>query len=314
MVMNNKIQISAIVASHRPQMIQSLLDGLDQQNVENEIFEVIVVADYPCERLSTLYTKVKFLFLNDRSISAKRNLGLKESTGEIVAFIDDDCVPDPNWLREALVYMENNRDCAAVEGRTTIEQNLTGIGMYRESKRLEKPGMRTNNIFYRRYDVLKAGGFDLRFTFQREDADLAFSVLENGGRIDYCEKIKVMHRFRHWERWDLLKNCWNRRFDPLLYKKHKKLYLKYIGLPISPSVLLLLGISLFYVVGPCLSITKKQVLFFHTLLAALLGLRRSGFRLLLNIRFFFETVSFFIAPVVVVTALIFGHFRFNRDQ
>ncbi len=312
MLFKQKTKLSVIVASHRPQMICETLDALQKQDVEKTCYETIVVCDYNPGAFKSRYKKVIWFFLDDKSISAKRNLGVSASRGEIIAFTDDDCTPCEDWISEGLDYLERHKNCSAVEGYTTVEKNSCGLGMHKESKRLEKPAMRTNNIFYRKKVFLEAGGFDLRFSVQREDADLAFSVLEKGGSIQYCPKIRVSHRFRHWERWDLLKNCWNRRFDPLLYLKHPQMYRKHIGSPLTPSVsvqlfaLFICAITLFF------PVRKKWLALFHFSLTSILALRRSGLSNLLSIRFTAEFVSVLISPFVVMAALIYGFIRFRR--
>ncbi|NLL12899.1 MAG: glycosyltransferase [Fibrobacter sp.] len=287
-------------------MICDLLDALQKQDLEKKYYETIVVCDYDPKALKGRYKQVRWFFLDDKSISAKRNLGVFVSRGEVVAFTDDDCKPCENWISEGLDYLQRHENSSAVEGHTIIEKNSCGLGMYKEAKRLEKPAMRTNNIFYRKKVFLEAGGFDQRFSVQREDADLAFSVLEKGGSIQYCPRIRVLHRFRHWEQWDLLKNCWNRRFDPLLYLKHPQLYRKYIGSPITPSVSLQFFAYVVYAFARFFSVSKKQLALFHFFLTGILALRRSGLSNLFHTRFVVEFISVLVSPFVVMAALVYG--------
>ncbi len=293
-------------------MICELLDALQKQNIAKKCYETIVVCDYNPEALKSRYSQVRWIFLNDKSISAKRNLGVSACKGELIAFIDDDCKPYENWISEGLNYLQKNKNCSAVEGYTTIEKNSYGLRLQKEAKRLEKPAMRTNNIFYRKKVFLEAGGFDQRFSVQREDADLAFTVMEKGGSIQYCPQIRVQHRFRHWEHWDLLKNCWNRRFDPLLFLKHSQMYRKYIGSPLTPSISLQLFAFVIYAVALFFSVRKKWLVLSHFFLTAILALRRSGLSYLLRTRFMVEFISVLISPFVVMTALAYGFLKFRK--
>ncbi|NLE00819.1 MAG: glycosyltransferase [Fibrobacter sp.] len=307
------MKISVIVASHRSDFIANLLDSLAAQSLDPAEFEVIVAADYKIETLQHRYPHIRWEFLDDHSISAKRNKGVFHSRADILAFIDDDCIADPNWLKNAYDYLSAHPECAAVEGFTSIETAVANTGLLKEYKRLEKPGFRTNNIFYRRELFVKVGGFDERFSVQREDADLAFSVIENGGKIDFCSDIRVKHRFRYWERWDLLKNCWNRRFDPLLYKKHPQLYRKYIRTPLTPSIIALSGTYLLLILASFFSVTRiKSVILINTFIIPVLAFRRTGWINFSLEYLFFNLISVSLAPLVVVLALLTGSIRFKK--
>jgi GT2 family glycosyltransferase len=183
---------------------------------------------------------------------------------------------------------------------------------HKEFSRLELPGFRTNNMFYKR-DILETlGCFDERFTFQREDADCAFTCKTAGYAIGYCDNAVVYHETRQNEKWDLLKNCWNRRFDPLLYKKHRLLYRKHIGSPFPPGIALILFFQLAIFVSafviPCLLFLNTGIALF---ISAVLALRRNNFLqngIVWLLRDFF---SFFAAPPILVTALTWGNAKFK---
>ena len=299
---------TAVIASHRPSLISDLSKQLLRQNTSEDIsFEVIIVCDYPHGILSQQFSDFIWVYLPDRSISRKRNAGVRIARGDIIAFIDDDCIPAENWILEGCIYMNNHPEISAVEGLTTIGTDSTvSPSATREYRRLEKPGFRTNNLFFRTAHFRALGGFDERFTVQREDIDLAFSAQKQGYRFSYCNTINVTHIFRTGEQWDLLKNCWNRRFDPLLFKKHPLQYLKRIGSPLPPTLALVL---LFH--GGLLASLKNRKTrilmgYCDVLLVTALGLRRSGFFPITPQKLFFELLQIAIAPIVIIAALIYG--------
>ncbi|NLG15716.1 MAG: glycosyltransferase [Fibrobacter sp.] len=304
-------KVSIIIASHRPALISGLLDGILRQQFDG-VYEILVVTDYSPEELKKKYPRAQWHYLENRSISAKRNLGVSKSIGEITAFIDDDCVPMTDWLQNGTLYLDEHKETAAVEGLTTIEETGLLTGTHREYRRLEKPGYRTNNIFYRKKVFLDAGGFDERFTVQREDVDLAFSVIKTGGKIDYNPGIRVEHRFRHWEKWDLLKNCWNRRFDPLLFRKHPELYRKHIRSPFPPAIAgLLCSYFLCLSLFPVRSLSRWAASLVLALILGL-GIKRTGFKKVNPERFLFDTISVALAPLVLTAALVYGGIRFRK--
>jgi glycosyltransferase involved in cell wall biosynthesis len=313
--MKTSPKTSVIIASHRLNMVERLLDSILVQEHESCSFEVIIVTDYANGPFQQKYPHFEWLYLADGSISIKRNAGARIARGEYLAFIDDDCIAMPDWIARGSEYLDTHPETAAVEGFTSIASTpAESSAATREYKRLERPGYRTNNLFMRMAAFNNAGGFDERFSVQREDIDLCFTLLEQGGKIDFCRDIRVTHRFRAGEQWDLLKNCWNRRFDPLLFKKHPKLYRKYAGFPLPPSqipILLLHGLLV-------ISLGRKRLPFIiastNAVLITALGIRRTGTRPFSLSKLKFEMLQLAIAPLVVIAALVYGTVRIADEE
>jgi len=306
--MEKKPAVSVVVASHRPAMAPALLRSLLQQRQVGFSSELLIVTDYPNGELQKNYPQLHFIYTPDSSISKKRNLGVSIARAPVVAFIDDDCIAAEDWVEKGVSWLAAHPAVAAVEGYTQIE-TTPGYSPQstREYRRLEKRGFRTNNMFIRTEAFRTVGGFDERFTVQREDIDLAFTLMERGYRIDYHRDIKVTHRFRHWEKWDLLKNCWNRRFDPLLFRKHPKRYRDMFGIPLPPTqaIMLLLHLLFFLAVG-----RKRR---FGAAVGAaeigaalFFGIRRSGVHPLSLRKWLLEALQMVLAPLIVFAALVYG--------
>ena len=93
------LSVSVIVVSRgRPKALLRCLTGLGQ--VLYPAFEIIVVAD-PAGMTALQPDwagRIKAVGFDQPNISAARNLGVAQAAGDIVAFIDDDAVPEPGWL------------------------------------------------------------------------------------------------------------------------------------------------------------------------------------------------------------------------
>lgn len=307
-------KVSVIVSSHREQFIEELISSFKDSVWESVPTEIIIVADYNLDKFIKRYPDIQWLYVPDKSISAKRNKGITSAKGDICAFIDDDCLPDEKWISKAVVFFDNHPDIVGVEGMTIIDNCDKNSGAYREYKRLESRGYRTNNIFYRRNTLLAVNLFDERFTVQREDVDLAYSIIEAGLSIGYSREINVRHRLRKNEKWDLLKNCINRRFDPLLHFKHKKLYRHFIGTPCPPGIALIFLAHLMLIFGISLSIHYFSIFTLVDIFIILfLTIRRAGLPFINNpVQWLREFISFIISPFVLFGVLIYGSIRFRH--
>jgi|WetSurMetagenome_2_1015567.scaffolds.fasta_scaffold00479_5 GT2 family glycosyltransferase len=305
-----KPSVTVVVASHRPEYIGALARVFSGTGGRAE---VIVVADYAVEDLAGAFPDITWIHHGEKSISAKRNAGAKAATAALLAFTDDDCVPQPGWAEAGVRYLERHPDAGAVEGKTVVDSDGRNAAPLAEFKRLERRGFRTNNIFYRKEVFLGAGGFDERFTVQREDVDLAFTVLSTGHSIGYCEDAVVRHGVRQGEQWDLLKNCVNRRFDPLLYKKHPGLYRKHIGSPFTPSIGLQLAIHAIAILALIfLPVVGVAVLGADAVFALALAVRRTTRGRGGPLWMLRDWLSFFAAPFVITGALIYGSAKFGK--
>lgn len=85
----------------RPEDLQRCLDGI--VHLPDDGQEVLVVDNCPStdttHRLVHTYERIRYVREDKPGLDVARNRALREARGEIVAFVDDDAVPDPGWLR-----------------------------------------------------------------------------------------------------------------------------------------------------------------------------------------------------------------------
>ena len=100
-----QLPVSVVVVSRdRPEALHRCLIGLSQ--LQYNPFEIIVVADTAgcnAARDTAFSDALKIEEFNDANISAARNAGIVLAAGDIIAFIDDDAVPEPTWLSNLTV-------------------------------------------------------------------------------------------------------------------------------------------------------------------------------------------------------------------
>jgi GT2 family glycosyltransferase len=148
-----------------------------------------------------------------------RRVGGMKAAGDILAFIDDDCVATPGWLRAGV---------AAFGPRTGLVQGRTAPNPAHKRRLLEKtvnvpgpsPYFETCNIFYRKDAFLEASGEAGPFAelFFGEDTDLARRVLREGYEAAFAADALAYHDVTRQPLVKWLMECWHLRNIPLLVR------------------------------------------------------------------------------------------------
>ena len=93
--------------------LQKCLKGLKNQDYKNP-YEIIVIDSVnkpEVKQLTNINSGIKFLSYNSVLYPGKaRNIGVKNSIADLLAFIDADCVPLPNWLSEIYLSLINGNE------------------------------------------------------------------------------------------------------------------------------------------------------------------------------------------------------------
>lgn len=223
---------SVIVPTKRGNL-DVLIEALNNQRCRD--FEAIII-DAGENREASLQEKCTFpvVYINDTSAGAvrARNIGIAHATGRIIAFTDDDCRPDAEWLENAKRMLES-RDIIGIEGDIYSDNEKREDARYRivTNEGFHGLGFMTANLFLRRDVIERIAGFDERFDKPhfREDTDLAWRA-QHYGEIPFSDKVRVYHppHLRNengeskQERDQFFKN------DPLLFSKHPEKYLRLI--------------------------------------------------------------------------------------
>ena len=201
-------RLSVVVVSWgRPRALARCLTALGQQRTTRA--EVIVVADedgLAAARALPLAHRMTLLPQDVQNISAARNTGIAAAAGEVVAFVDDDAVPEPGWAEAMLSAFEAGDIAAAtgpVLGRNGISLqwgrmavNARGQDRWTDAPRDgETLKLHGTNMAFRRADLTRTGGFDTGFRFFLEDTDMALRLAGAGLGSAYVPGAVVHHGF-----------------------------------------------------------------------------------------------------------------------
>jgi mycofactocin system glycosyltransferase len=205
--------VSVIIPTRdRGRELVQCLESVYAQDYPANGIEIIVVddgsvdetkrlaGDFPCKLLSNPAS---------RGQSFCRNLGVRAASGEVLAFLDDDCVASRTWLRDLVVYLQWDALGAVggyVDGyadRNRLERyerafSRLNLGRYilhgtQDRSNFYIPAC---NLLVRKKAYLEAGG--TRETMHLgEDVDFCWRLRDIGWRILYVPSGIVMHKHRN---------------------------------------------------------------------------------------------------------------------
>ena len=233
--------ISVVVPFRNAELtIKACLEALVVQDVRAK--EIIVVdngsTDRSEEEVLSFIRKQKALniyLVKETKIgpSAARNRGIKEASGEIVAFTDSDCVPDKHWLKN-VEQAFRNPDTGAVAGRIMGMDPASIVDKFHAMFTMQgfpeaqtfceftllRGGFPTANLAVRKPLLDLLGGFDENMQIYTEDYDLCARIYQAGYCIHYEPLALVYHHHRN-----TLKGTWLQSFGfgkghPVLLRRH----------------------------------------------------------------------------------------------
>lgn len=199
---------SVIVPSYNSlSTIVPCLEALRDQRTDAS-YEVILVDssdDGTAELVASRFPEVRLVRLARRTLPGPaRNLGIETARGELLAFTDADCVPEPEWLRR-LIEGHAREECGAVGGAVLngLPRNPVAWSGYllEFNERLPSLPKRfvdllpTCNVSFKRRVFERHGLFPVDL-WPSEDHIFCWRVVEGGDRLLFDPEIRVRHLFR----------------------------------------------------------------------------------------------------------------------
>jgi len=203
------LDFSIIVPTYaRATSLRRLLTAIAGLDYPTDRFEVIVVddgGDVPLEacgegRADRFHLAI--LRQPNAGPAAARNRGARAAQGRYLAFTDDDCLPDENWLRELSLALQDTP--AALCGGKTANQLPASLPaqatqllmdyLYQNYNPAVTPGAfyPTNNMAVPRKEFLDLGGFDESLRFG-EDREFCYRWQVGGRPFVFAPRAVVRH-------------------------------------------------------------------------------------------------------------------------
>ncbi len=202
---------------NRAASLATTLDALRHQTFTD--FEVVVVDgpsdDGTAELLEARKDALRVVRFDERNLSVSRNLGIDAAAGEVVAFIDDDAIPEARWLADlAAAY-----DSPEIGGAGGLTLDNTGVKpQYRYSLcdrigrtdfdarppfgAANRPGadpflyLQGTNCSFRRSALEAIEGFDEEIEYNYDEVEVCARVIDAGLRLRALDGAVVHHKFR----------------------------------------------------------------------------------------------------------------------
>lgn len=202
---------------NRADSLDKTLNSLRWLNYDGD-FEVVVVngpsTDHSAEIVEKWRPNIRAATCDRPNLSMSRNIGIEEARGEIVCFLDDDGVPEPEWLTQisegyvtgvvggvgGVVYDHTGYDfqyrfstatrlANASWGETSPAEYLAFPGSF------QYPYLQGTNASFRRSALQEIGGFDEEIEFYLDEVDVCVRLIDAGYVIRQLPNAYVHHKF-----------------------------------------------------------------------------------------------------------------------
>jgi len=224
------------------------IKSVKNQNYKN--MEIITVSD----REEKISLKTKHVFIKgDFGPGEKRNAGAKVATGNILFFLDSDCIMLPNTIEKLIdIFSETGAD--AVSGKPLAPRNgnllcyLTGLEY---EHRFDKMAENWVTIAATTCFAVKKGVFEKVGSFEDytsgeatgEDWDFSKNLTSRGFKLFHTNQVEVIHEHGSDSLMKFLyRHYMHARYRPVHYKKHKQGFDEYMTISLFIKTFILLSI------------------------------------------------------------------------
>lgn len=204
--MSEKHFVTVIVPTyHDWGRLELCIAALEAQSYPTESYEVIIVNNDPLDHAPELHLLENFRLISEAKPGsyAARNAALALAKGAIIAFTDSDCIPDKDWLTNAVARLESGAERVAghvelfFESETpTFSELYEKLYAFDQASNAKKgAGVTANMITWRKHfdtvgwftDSLMSGG----------DVEWGWRANSLGIPIVYAPEVLVKHPARN---------------------------------------------------------------------------------------------------------------------
>lgn len=181
-------------------------------------FEVIVVngpsTDGTTEFLASC-PDIRVLNNPETNLAVSRNIAIANAVGKYISFIDDDAIPEADWLDLVVQRMEVEVDLSALGGFIRDANGISFQARYVTCDALGRayfgedpdyvallsgdtptfPSLTGTNVTFRMSDLRKIGGFDEVFAYFYDETDVNKRIDDAGMRAAVLPEAEIHHKY-----------------------------------------------------------------------------------------------------------------------
>ncbi|MEW5685529.1 MAG: glycosyltransferase [Pseudomonadota bacterium] len=193
------------------------LRALEAQTYPKDRFEIVIADNNSPVGFEAVQAVVgdraRLVLVTDKGAGPARNGAVAASKGEVLAFIDSDCVAEPQWLEEGIRALDRFdlvggrvRVLVGDPAHMTPAEAFERVFAFDFKTYIEKKGFTgAGNMFCRRPLFEKVGGFGVGMS---EDVDWSRRAVASGARLGYAPAAALGHPAR--VTWEQLIGKWKR--------------------------------------------------------------------------------------------------------
>ncbi|MHA1341270.1 MAG: glycosyltransferase family 2 protein [Promethearchaeota archaeon] len=216
-------KISIVISTiNRSSLLRKCVEALIcQDNVNISLYEIIIVDNGSkddtkqiVESLRKKYPNIRYIYSAKLGLSHARNIGAQSSNSEIICFLDDDVIPEKNYVNEMITSFENSEICcvggkiiaswpeksppywfSAKYNNVVGETSLGNVSRFLKKDEFPFGG----NIAIRRCIFYMFEGFNEKLGkkgnnfISGEEIDLCYRLRKKGYKIFFNANAKVFH-------------------------------------------------------------------------------------------------------------------------
>ena len=209
-------KVSIIIPTfNRARVLAQTIDRIESQTISPDLYEVIVVDNASTDDTQSVLAQKRRQFRNLKSLiqskpgaAPTRNAGLSKASGEIVLFIDNDILAEPDLIERHIEYHARYSDASIIGNVITpwndktdpILRYLHHRGIYNPytitSGPMDFSYYHTGNVSTPRSMLVEVGGFNEEFfVYGMEDIELGYRLQKAGCRMINGEQARAVHQY-----------------------------------------------------------------------------------------------------------------------